>query len=146
MERRREPVTYSWQGPFPIRELPDAVLYDVEVSFRHSGSPEAHKQLQRALDSLAGESRLRRLPFLGARVVAEGRSWHLTARLRDDEARVRVHHRVKGKGIERLVRSLAGVSDARDLKIEATKERYVRPYTSVGPCSPCAAGRFGASR
>lgn len=146
MERQREEVVYQWEGPFPRRDLPDDILYDVVLSFRHDARDDTASQLQRSLQRLAGQARVRRLPLLGTRLSAKGTRWQLSGRLDNDTVRLRVHHRLKGKALARLVEGLAEIPGARDLKVHATMERYAKPYTSIGPCSPCAAGRFGPSR
>ncbi len=146
MERHREPARFHWHGPLSERELPDAVLYDVALTFRHAGDPQAAQMMTDALNELAGKARLRRWPVVGARLAASGPRWSLTGRLKDDRVRLLVHHRLKGNALARLVKALKTVPGARDLEVTATVERYAKPYSSIGPCSPCAAGRFGASR
>jgi hypothetical protein len=147
VERQWEPVSYSWQGALPERDLPEGVLYNVRISLEHDASPAAEKALTGALEGLTGGGvRVRRLPLLGARFRAERGPWRLSGRTNGGNLRLQVHHRLKGKALERLVGSLAQVPGARSLQLEASRERFVRPYSSVGPCSPCAATRFGPSR
>ncbi len=146
MERQRQPAHFHWEGPLPGRDLPAEVLYDVELRFKHAGDAEAAKRLADSLQELTGDAKLRHWPLLGTRVAARSRRWQLTGRLTDAQVHLRVHHRLKGNALSRLVAALGRLPGARDLQLDATVERYTQAYSSVGPCSPCAAGRFGASR
>lgn len=146
MERQRQAAHYHWEGPLPQRDLPGEVLYDVVLRLRHDGDDAACDRLARSLNELTGDARLQRWPLVGTRILAKSPRWRLSGRLTPREVRLRVHHRLKGNALSRLVAALRELPGAHDLRLDATVERYTKPYTSVGPCSPCAAGRFGSSR
>lgn len=146
MERQRQPAHFHWEGPLPSRDLPAEVLYDVVLRFRHEGDAQAGRHLARSLQDLTGDAKVQRLPLLGTRIAAKSARWQLTGRVTGSEVHLRVHHRLKGNALSRLVGALGHLPGARDLQLDATVERYTQAYSSVGPCSPCAAGRFGTRR
>lgn len=146
MHVEREPIVYEWSGPFPSRELPTEILYDIRIRFRHSANGTGAAAIASALETLGGEIRTRRLPILGTRYRLRGGRIDLDATRNDDHIVVRVAHRLKGNAMPRLVEALARVPGAKDLRIEATTPHFMEAYSDRGPCTPCAARSFPARR
>lgn len=142
MELHKEPVLYRYPGPFPDCGLPADVLYDARITFTHEAGHAASAQLQDALAPLSGALERRGIPFYGVRLRAQDGRMPFSGRVTRDQVRLALGHRIKAKHLERLIERLGQVEGASHLEITGTVTRFHEAYAGVGPCTPCAAGRY----
>lgn len=141
MELHKEPIVFAWPGGFPRREVPDAVLYDVRLRFRHNGATPAAQVLEQALSTF-GAVQVRRLPLVAPRVRVRGGRIGIDGIVGKDHVDVRLDQRVKGNLLGRIVEALSAVPGARDLQIDAQAPKLKAAYSSLRACTPCQAKTF----
>lgn len=144
MQERRQPVLYEWEGDIPLREIPTDILYDVHIAFDHDAERRAAAQLRAALIPF-GRVRVSRFPLLGTRIRVRGETQRLDVRVKDDRVQIRLHNRVKGRALARLVEAVGVLQNSRDLQIRASSPHFDPAFTDVRPCTTCAASRFPPS-
>ncbi|MBW3584251.1 MAG: hypothetical protein KY455_14265 [Euryarchaeota archaeon] len=141
MQLKREPMHIHLEGPLSIDGLPTDIVYAPQLRIHHDEDAQAAERLVDLLMPFAGRGAVRRYPFLGTRVVWQGK-YPMRARLRSGTLDLRVGRRLKGNALPRLVTALAGLQGARDLALEGERPAFCGDYDDIGPCTPCAANRY----
>ena len=123
MHVREDLLEMEWESPLQaVGDLPALVLYGAVLSLAFAKP--SLVALRQALEPLLGEPSERRSLFGGKRL-----SWSTLgaeAQLRGDRAVLRFANRVKGRRLEDLVRRLAELPEARDLRLQGAVRRFGR--------------------
>jgi hypothetical protein len=121
MHVRDDLLEMDWEGPLAaVGDLPVFVLYGLALSFAFAGPTLA--ALRAVLDPLFGDASESR-SLLGRRRLAWARMG-AEAQVRGDRAVLRFANRVKGSRLEDVVRQLAELPEARDLRLRASVRRF----------------------
>ena len=121
MHVREDLLEMEWESPLAaVGDLPALVLYGAVLSLAFAKPSLA--ALRKALDPLLGEASERKSLF-GARRL----SWATLgaeAQLRGGRAVVRFANRVKGRRLDDVVRRLAELPEARELRLRGSVRRF----------------------
>jgi hypothetical protein len=114
----------DWDGPLSaVSDFPAVLLYGAVLTFAVAKGPDLLQAVKAALEPLFGSAAERRSLLGGRRLEWSGKV-SAEAAVRGGQVSLHLGQRVKGKRLEEAVQALAGLPDARHLRLKAGVRRF----------------------
>lgn len=133
MDVLREDIAQAFEGPLSdIDGLPTGLLYAVVLTIAHAAGKQVRSVVVEALRPLLGEPNDAREGWFGG-VLRYAGNVPAVVTWRRHKLTLEVGRRLRSQKVEDLVRALAAVPGASDLRLAAQRRVFEEPGASRGP-------------